>query len=257
MKNFIAYHKVSEFGEYETNSNEFVHYSGKSEKQLTKCINQRIWVISGRKLVNGTKYELVAFYSPSYIDKLEEGGFYIGGQGQGFSPSIDLTDTSWLQLLIKEQNNFSYGLNEIKDSKIVDGLYGLINGNVLNDEFYYPDEIKENIDSYLEGSKKQITVNIYERDKNARNACIEYYTAKCQVCEIDFESFYGEIGKGFIHVHHIIPISTIKETYRINPITDLVPVCPNCHSMLHKSNPPYSVEELKSKIKKSYASKVV
>jgi 5-methylcytosine-specific restriction protein A len=51
---------------------------------------------------------------------------------------------------------------------------------------------------------------------------------------MDFEKMYGEIGHGFIHVHHIIPISTIGEEYKIDPIKDLVPVCPNCHAMLHK-----------------------
>ena len=62
---------------------------------------------------------------------------------------------------------------------------------------------------------------------------------------MDFESLYGEIGRGFIHVHHLVPISSIGESYDVNPATDPVPVCPNCHNMLHKKEPPYTIEELK------------
>lgn len=43
------------------------------------------------------------------------------------------------------------------------------------------------------------------------------------------------MGKGFIHVHHIVPLHTIKSDYVVNCATDLIPVCPNCHAILHKS----------------------
>jgi len=53
-----------------------------------------------------------------------------------------------------------------------------------------------------------------------------------------------EIGKGFIHIHHLAPISEVGEKYEVDPINDLRPVCPNCYAMLHKKNPPYSIEQL-------------
>ena len=52
------------------------------------------------------------------------------------------------------------------------------------------------------------------------------------------------MGKNFIHVHHIKPLSEIDKEYKINPIQDLRPVCPNCHAMLHKKVPAYSIEEI-------------
>jgi 5-methylcytosine-specific restriction protein A len=63
---------------------------------------------------------------------------------------------------------------------------------------------------------------------------------------------YGEIGRGFIHVHHVVPISSIGESYKVDPAKDLVPVCPNCHAMLHrgKGGKVLTVEELRAKIKK-------
>jgi hypothetical protein len=51
-------------------------------------------------------------------------------------------------------------------------------------------------------------------------------------------------GAGFIHVHHRKPLALIGRSYAVNPVKDLVPVCPNCHAMLHTQNPPLSVEEL-------------
>ena len=111
----------------------------------------------------------------------------------------------------------------------------------------YPDEIKENSVIY-EGAKKQVTVNIYERDVKARKQCIEKYGYKCTICTFDFEKIYGAIGKDFIHVHHLKPLSEIDKEYKVNPIQDLRPVCPNCHAMLHKKIPAYSIEEIKNYI---------
>jgi len=68
---------------------------------------------------------------------------------------------------------------------------------------------------------------------------------------MNFASVYGGVGDGFIHVHHIVPVSVIGTGYIINPIDDLVPVCPNCHAMLHRKDPPYSVEEMKLIIRKN------
>ncbi|MEX1014398.1 MAG: HNH endonuclease [Candidatus Paceibacterota bacterium] len=116
-------------------------------------------------------------------------------------------------------------------------------------EFSYPEEIL-NPAEYVEGAKKQITVNSYERDRRARNKAIEIHGLHCSVCDFNFENIYGEIGIGYIHVHHLRPLHTIDEQYEIDPKHDLVPVCPNCHAMLHRSNNPPSIEKLKDAIRK-------
>ena len=94
-------------------------------------------------------------------------------------------------------------------------------------------------------------MNNYERDHKARLQCIMIHGTACAVCGIDFEKMYGELGKGFIHVHHIVPIHTIGQGYKVDPANDLVPVCPNCHAMLHRgmNGEARSIEELKSIIK--------
>lgn len=104
---------------------------------------------------------------------------------------------------------------------------------------------------YKEGKKSKSEVYLYQRSLSARKKCIEIYGCICSVCGFDFEKTYGLIGQGFIHIHHINQLSEIKNEYIIDPEKDLVPICPNCHSMLHKRNPSYTIEELKSLINKS------
>ncbi|MFZ2169644.1 MAG: hypothetical protein WAW61_08415 [Methylococcaceae bacterium] len=118
----------------------------------------------------------------------------------------------------------------------------------LKSETVYPDEL-DKPETLFEGIKKTVLVNSYERNPMARKKCIEHYGAKCAVpnCGFDFEEVYGDIGKGFIHVHHLTKLSDIGQGYVVNPIKDLRPVCPNCHAMLHQKNPPYTINELRLK----------
>lgn len=85
-----------------------------------------------------------------------------------------------------------------------------------------------------------------KRNPIAREICLNHYGYDCSVCGFNFLKTYGEIGKNFIQVHHLNEISQLGKEYKINPITDLRPVCANCHSMLHKKKPAYTIEELKA-----------
>jgi len=113
----------------------------------------------------------------------------------------------------------------------------------------FPDEIQQEA-TYVEGAAVQVTVNRYERDRKARQAALDWHGYQCKVCGLDMTKVYGEIAKGFIHVHHLIPLSEIKENYQVDPKTDLIPVCPNCHAMLHRQDPPILPDALKSKLRK-------
>ncbi len=108
----------------------------------------------------------------------------------------------------------------------------------------YPDDINEDGITFYEGEKKEVRVNNYERNPEARAICIKKYGATCSICGFDFSKKYGEIGEGFIHVHHLKPLSEIRKGYILDPIKELRPVCPNCHAMLHQRQTPYSIEEL-------------
>ena len=163
-----------------------------------------------------------------------------------FAKMIDYTDKNHGKVFEKIDNKIylweptkEFVLNEYKKIK---------NSPIFHNEIFYPDDIEDN--NLFEGTKKQIIVNAYERSSKARKECIEEYGYKCTICQFDFEKIYGETGKNFIHVHHIKPLSEIDEKYKINPIKDLRPVCPNCHAMLHKRRPAYSIKEIKNLIDK-------
>ena len=89
---------------------------------------------------------------------------------------------------------------------------------------------------YYEGASRLISVNAYERDPRARRACIDHYGTACSVCGFGFAERYGELGQGYIQVHHLVPLSEIGKSYIVDPINDLRPVCPNCHAMLHRGS---------------------
>lgn len=100
---------------------------------------------------------------------------------------------------------------------------------------------------FTEGSVQRIQVNRYERDPRAREKCIQHYGPKCYLCPFDFVETYGEVMFGFIHVHHLNPLSSLGADYEVDPIRDLRPVCPNCHAVLHHrpGEPPYSLDEVR------------
>lgn len=104
---------------------------------------------------------------------------------------------------------------------------------------------------FSEGAKSTVTINAYERSAKARAACIAHHGVSCSVCGFDFEDAFGDLGSGFIHVHHIVPIGSIRDEYEVDPITDLVPVCPNCHAMIHRVEPPLTVEQLREHLAKT------
>jgi 5-methylcytosine-specific restriction protein A len=112
------------------------------------------------------------------------------------------------------------------------------------EEYRLPEETA--LDSgYPEGSVRTALVNTYERNPHARQECIRHYTAQCCACGFDFRSVYGQIAAGFIHVHHIVPLSQMASGYTVDPVRDLRPVCPNCHAVLHMKDPPMGIDELR------------
>jgi len=102
-----------------------------------------------------------------------------------------------------------------------------------------------------EGARMAMWVNKYERNPKNRKECIDEFGTDCKICNFSFRSKFGIIGEDFIHVHHLIPVSKMGGEYRINPTKDLIPVCPNCHAMLHRKDPPYTPSELKEIVIKS------
>ena len=139
--------------------------------------------------------------------------------------------------------SFSTHLTEKTLNRVGDSWYA--SDNALPNQL--PEEISET-ETFIEGSSNTITVNAYERNPKARAACIKHYGAICNVCKFDFQTTYGDIGLGYIHVHHLVSLSEIRQAYKIDPIKDLRPVCPNCHAMIHRTQPALKIEQLISQL---------
>jgi 5-methylcytosine-specific restriction protein A len=124
---------------------------------------------------------------------------------------------------------------------VIDYIYGK----------YYDETNDEH--KYDESKITPKTVYATTRSQKARQECINFHGTVCKICGFDFEKIYGEIGKEFIEVHHIESITTLSrhdEYAGTNPIKDLIPVCSNCHSMLHRKRPAYLPEVIKNNITK-------
>jgi 5-methylcytosine-specific restriction protein A len=112
-----------------------------------------------------------------------------------------------------------------------------------------PQQIADEVttpERYTEGALRRISINAYERDPRARKTCLTHHGCKCSQCGFSFAEHFGAIGEGFIHVHHLVPLADVGCEYEVNPIADLIPVCPNCHAMLHRRVPPFTPEELRN-----------
>jgi len=100
------------------------------------------------------------------------------------------------------------------------------------------------IEGEIEGAAVQYLATRYERRKLNRDACIRIHSTDCAGCDFSFGAFYGEEAEGFIEVHHIESLAAGGEV-RINPATDLIPLCSNCHSFVHRFTPPLPIAELR------------
>jgi HNH endonuclease len=150
------------------------------------------------------------------------------------------------KLCLEELRNNGYTMNggpqrglklNKKLSDYIDSCFETTNEIPNSTEEYSPCMLgtDEEIDTLLsEGKITKVYVNRYERSSEARNKCLESNGYICKICGFDFESVYGELGKGFIHVHHKVPLSEINDAYYVDYKNDLIPVCPNCHAMLHR-----------------------
>lgn len=111
------------------------------------------------------------------------------------------------------------------------------------------DDIKPDYLPLSEGKEKTRIQTYLERNPRLRKQAIEIHGTTCVVCNFNFAEKYGKFGEGYIEIHHLKPHSSVKGERAVDPKSDLVPVCSNCHRMIHKPNPMLSIEELKKIVK--------
>lgn len=219
---------------YENGDILFLYVSGSVKKVMYK-----VEVIEGLVQTDDTIYD-----KSFWVDR-EKYDQSIGGDKTRVR-LVDVVDTDSLSLYRLREHGLKGNIQG--SMKLIGELRDYIM-SFFHEDLYaeiYPEEVPE----MWEGEQRTVTVNSYERNPLARKQCIDYYGSECQVCKMNFEDTYGEVGRDFIHVHHITPLHKIQKGYQVNPREDLIPVCPNCHAMLHrKEDGVYlTVEELKERL---------
>lgn len=260
LRNYIL------FPSYKWNHREYYDGFGKPQPGYTISDEQAQWENEFNVRIFET-YDLaknVGYSARRYLQKIRKDGginsskYWLNPKKKQQSPSEgfqtlikkDKLDISLEALVLRYpfNNLFTKEELDVARSRLIKGgyngpeLYGLTPDHVIAEEIVAPE-------NYQEGAKHSILVNAYERNLQARDACIKHFGAKCSVCGFKFEDHYGDLFKDYIHVHHLIPLAQIGEKYTLNPITDLRPVCPNCHAIIHKKIPPFTIDEVKEFIK--------
>ncbi len=144
------------------------------------------------------------------------------------------------------QHNIWYADKDIDSStrsNVMQYVDGIIAESELSDERKY---------FYNENKKRVVSTHQIARSREARDKCIELKGCRCGICEFDFKRTYGDLGKDYIEVHHITSIGTLTSTIGYegtDPEKDLIPLCSNCHSMVHRRNPAYHPDEIKAILK--------
>ena len=198
--------------------------------------------------------------SMSFSDCVDDSSFWINDEE--YERGMDKTFAR-LRLLEQTDSDYLY-LDALKENGLKAAPQGVMKvseelqeymENHFND--YYSEGFFNDVDetkNIHEGHIIQVKVNRYERSSVARKKCIEYHGTKCLICGIDFGEKYGPLGEGFIHVHHLRPLNTIGKDYVVDYKNDLIPVCPNCHAMIHRvpNGENMKVEELKNLLNKKF-----
>lgn len=150
-----------------------------------------------------------------------------------FTESVSISDLWEMALRLNKQLAI-LELDSSKSDSLVVGCAARLS---------HPDEMPAVTKTFAEGSRTVVMVNRYERDPRARKTCLAHYGCKCSACGFDFEGVYGELGKGFIEIHHLDPIAGAGMR-EVDPIRDMRPLCPNCHAVVHRRSPLLTIEEL-------------
>lgn len=124
-----------------------------------------------------------------------------------------------------------------------------------NKTIFSEDKEATNSELLSEGDLVELHITKHERNPGLRRRCIDIQGWRCKGCGLDFKEKYGDLGVDFIEVHHLYPISQTEGEHEVDPGKDLVPLCANCHAMIHRlKGTEMTVEKLQSYINPEYIS---
>lgn len=263
---YIQYHNCDSLACYPTDNTDFL--VDVEKLSLDDSIRNEAWIFTKKKLVENaighscfliagkTEQRVKRYFLWAYFKiegyKLNKNKYYsVIGTGFDFQRPIYLNDLGSFKEFKNYCGNFGIGFQNVTNHPFCERLRSFINVEIESfmamptEEAFAPEKY------YSEGKLEKVFVNRFERNREAREKCIEHYGDSCAACGFNFGKFYGDKAKGFIHVHHRKRISEIGQEYQVSPKEDLIPLCANCHSVVHLSDPMMSIEELKNEIEKS------
>jgi hypothetical protein len=185
------------------------------------------------------------FFDPEYLGlyALTDRKFYVNAEDEmQVNPQmrrIVETDSMYGLSLLHYKNFLGSKLFKGKDKPILSPEERKVKKNVSSSKKGKKQSdplLPESKEPFIEGKSRQVNITVYERNPEDRKKALERDNYECQVCHMNFEAVYGEIGKEYIEVHHLYPVSN-GEVYHfdaLDPESGLVCLCSNCHSMIHR-----------------------
>ena len=248
----VLYHFPKRYAKYLELGTEVIYYKGKLKNTDFRK----------KRLTDEPHYFAKAIISNVYPDKRSEKGdlFATISDYCRFSrPVLAKIDGSYLEEIpaSRKSNYWRDGVRPV-ERQIVNKILSALKPNEISEpesDYSFNNELNDDdnsLESKHEGKATSRYVTTYERNPKYRKQAIAIHGDSCIACGFNFGKVYGSYAQGFIHVHHIEPVSEFDAPKRIDPEKDLVPLCANCHSVVHrKKSETLSIEKLKELIKAS------
>jgi len=117
-------------------------------------------------------------------------------------------------------------------------------------DIIFPEEVRHDANEYMSHNDRFIygIRSRFETDPDIRLSVLKFHGTSCGICGFNYEDFYGDLGRGYIQVHQIYENDEDMEDYDLQ--NDFIPICENCHGIIHRSKESHiSIEDLKQIIK--------
>lgn len=241
----FLYHFPKRYLKYLTPGTNVIYYKGTLKKRA----------FAERRLSDAPHYFAAAKIGKVYPDtKSSKGDFFATiADFVPFNKAVLAKNHSgYLETFPEQQKNYWRNGVRIIDQTTYNLILSHANQNEVSEKksTYMLDnnlnDISNTLESSTEGRTTKRYITTYERNPKYRKQAIAIHGDSCFACGFNFGKFYGEYAEGYIHVHHIIPVSALEGPKSIDPETDLVPLCANCHSVVHrKKDETLSIDKLK------------
>lgn len=185
-------------------------------------------------------------YSKNLDNKIKK--FYLEKLSRKLESLYTITDINEVRDIkndIVANPNHVYSRKKAGDDRIkgLDNYISFLEKGTLTPKVETQKKIRRSTEDE-EGKHVTKETTVIQRNQSARKKCIEHYGCKCAACGIVMKDIYGEIGENFIEVHHLNPIHLFDDQHVVDYKEDLIPLCPNCHAMIHKLEDPGDINTL-------------